>query len=87
MFCEKGVYGNFAKFTGKHLSQSLFFNVVAGLRSVTLLKRRLWHRYFPVNFAKFLRTNFLIEHLWATATERVNVDEHHVRQSILTSAV
>ena len=23
------------------------------------LKKRLWHRYFPVNFAKFLRTPFL----------------------------
>ena len=26
-----GVLGNFAKFTGKHLCQSLFFNKVAGL--------------------------------------------------------
>ena len=25
----------------------------------TLLKKRLWHRFFPVNFAKFLRTPFL----------------------------
>ena len=25
-------------------------------RSTTLLKKRLWHRCFPVNFAKFLRT-------------------------------
>ena len=25
---------------------------------------RLWHRCFPVNFVKFLRTPFLIEHLW-----------------------
>ena len=24
----------------------------------TLLKKRLWHRCFPVNFAKFLRTPF-----------------------------
>ena len=23
---------------------------------ITLLKKRLWHRCFPVNFAKFLRT-------------------------------
>ena len=29
----------------------------------TLLKKRLWHRCFPVNFAKFLRTPFLKEHL------------------------
>ena len=26
MFCKKGVLRNFAKFTGKHLCQSLFFN-------------------------------------------------------------
>ena len=30
-----------------------------GLRPATLLKKRLWHRCFPVNFAKFLRTPFL----------------------------
>ena len=28
--CKKGLRGNFAKFTGKHLCQSLFFNKVAG---------------------------------------------------------
>ena len=64
MFCEKGVLRNFIKFTGKHLCQSLFFNKVAGLRWATLLKNKLWHRCFPVNFAKFLRTPFLTEHLW-----------------------
>ena len=30
----------------------------------TLLKKRLWHRCFPVNFANFLRTAFLKEHFW-----------------------
>ena len=30
VFCEKGVLRNFAKFTGKHLCQRLFFNKVAG---------------------------------------------------------
>ena len=64
VFRRKGVLRNFAKFTGKHLCQSLFFNKVAGLRPATLLKKRLWHRCFPVNFDKFLRTPFFIEHLW-----------------------
>ena len=73
MFCEKGVPRNFTKITGKQLCQSLFFkqlcqglsfNKVAGLRPATLLKKRLWHRCFPVNFVKFLRTPFLTEHLW-----------------------
>ena len=30
---RKGVLSNFAKFTGKHLCQSLCFNRVAGLRA------------------------------------------------------
>ena len=30
----------------------------------TLLRKRRWHRRFPVNFTKFLRTSFFIEHLW-----------------------
>ena len=52
MFCKKGVLRNVAKFTGKHLCQSLFLNKVAGLRG------------FQVNFVKLLRTSFLTEHLW-----------------------
>ena len=59
MSCKKGVLKSFAKFTGKHLYQSLFFNKVVGLRFATLLKKRFWHRCFLVNFAKFLRTPFL----------------------------
>ena len=58
-----GVFRNFAKFTGKHLCQSLFFIKVAGLRPVTILKKRLWHRCFLVNFANILRTLIFIEHL------------------------
>ena len=50
---RKIVLRNFEKFTGKHLCQSLFFNKVAGFKPV------LWHKCFPVNFVKFLRTTFL----------------------------
>ena len=45
---QKGSRRNFAKFTGKHLCQSLFLNKVARLRPATLLKKRLWHKWFPV---------------------------------------
>ena len=64
VFCEKGVPWNFTKFTEKHLRQSLFLNKVTGLSPATLLKKRLWCRCFLVNFAKFIRTPFLTEHLW-----------------------
>ena len=37
------------------------------LMSAVLLKKRLWHRCFPVNFAKFLRTLFCAKYLCATA--------------------
>ena len=50
------VLRNFAKLTGIHVYQSLFFNKVAG---ATLLKKRLWYWSFPVNFAKLLRPPFL----------------------------
>ena len=63
MFCKKGVHRNFAKFTGKHLCQGLYFNKVAGLRSTNLLKKRPWRKCFALNFTKFLRTPFLTEHL------------------------
>ena len=49
---KKGVLKNFVKIKGKHLCRSLFFNKVAGLMSATLLKKRLRHRCFPVNFAE-----------------------------------
>ena len=39
MFCEKGILKNFEK-------------VTAGLSLATLLKKRLWHRCFPMDFAK-----------------------------------
>ena len=53
VFYKKGVLKNFGKFTE---------NACARV-SATLLKKRLWQRYFPVNFAKFLRTPFLTTHL------------------------
>ena len=56
------LYGDPAYPLRIHLQcQSLFF--VTGLRPVTLLKKRLWHRSFYVNFAKFLKTHFFTEHL------------------------
>ena len=36
----------------------------SGLSPTTLLKKRFWHRCFPVNFVKFLRTLFFTNHLW-----------------------
>ena len=55
MFFKIGALKNFAKFIGKHQCQSL--------RPENLLKKRLWHRCFPMNFVKILRTPFFTKHL------------------------
>ena len=55
--CKKAVLRKFAKFTGKHQCQSVFFNKVAG-KSCKFVKKRLWHRCFPAKFANFLRPPF-----------------------------
>ena len=56
MFCKKGFLRNFAKFTGKHLSQSLFLiklqTFVKG--AVTEIKRRF--EIFPVQIMNTLRS-------------------------------
>ena len=36
---------------------------VAQRRPATLLQKRFWHRRFPANFEKFLKTSVLTEHL------------------------
>ena len=57
MFCKKNRRSyKFRKIHRKTPVPSFFVNKVAGLRPATLLKKRLWHRSFPVNFVKFLRT-------------------------------
>ena len=38
VFCKKDVLRSFAKFTGKHLCQCLFFNKAAGCQSLFLIK-------------------------------------------------
>ena len=48
VFCKKGVFRNFTKFTGKYLCQSLFFNKVAGLRSE---KRRCYSKAVCQSFS------------------------------------
>ena len=47
-------------------------NTCSGLKPTTLLKKRLQHRFFPVNFAKLLEIPFVTEYLqWEFAKLRV----------------
>ena len=54
VFCKKGVLRNFAKFTGKHLCQSLFFNKVVGLRPA----KGCLAQVFPCEFCKISENTF-----------------------------
>ena len=53
MFLKIDLLKNFAIFSEKYL----------WLRPAALIKKRLWHRCFPVNIAKLLKTPFFIKHL------------------------
>ena len=50
--------------TGGVLQEKVFLETSQISRPATLLKKRLWRRYFPVNFVKISRAPFFIEHLW-----------------------
>ena len=70
MFFKIGVLKNFAIFTGKHLCWSLFLiKLIKGLKSCNFIKKRLQHRFFPVNIAKFLSTAFFYRTLPVAASK------------------
>ena len=58
---------NFAKFTGKYLYRSLFYNKVASLQCTTLLEKRSDTGVFLWILKRFKNT-FFIEHLRVTAS-------------------
>ena len=67
-----------------------FFNKVAGLRPATLLQKRLWHRYLPENFAKFLRTTFLPNTKYSETkadNETQNIINIKIQYSILSTTI
>ena len=56
MFCKKDALKNLAKFTGKHLCQSLFF------------KKETLAQVFFCEFCEIFKNTFFTEYLWATAS-------------------
>ena len=61
---KKGVLRNLAKFTGRHLCQSLFFNKVAGLRpqACNFIKKETLAQVFSCKFCEICE-NIFAEHL------------------------
>ena len=75
------VLKHFVIFTGKHLWQSLLFNQVEGHQTCGFIKKRLQHRYFLVNFGKFIRTPKLKKiserlHFWKAFCENIFLDRN-----------
>ena len=57
---KKGILKNFVKFTRKHLSQSLFFDEIAGLRP----------QEFSYESCEIFKNTSFTKHLWTTASVR-----------------
>ena len=64
VFCRICFFFKFRKFHRKALVLECFFNKVRE----NFAKKRLQRRYFPVKFAKFLKTPTFEEHLPKTAS-------------------
>ena len=63
VFCEKGVLRNFAKFPGKHLCQSVFFNKVAG-SACNFIKEETLAQAFTFEFCEIYKNTFFTDQLW-----------------------
>ena len=62
---RKGVLKNFARFTGKYLSQGL----------CNFIKIEALAQVFSCEFCKISKNTFFIEHVWATASLDIFVDK------------
>ena len=60
VFCRKIVLRNFAKFTGKHLCQGVFFDKVAGLRpkACKFIKKEILVQGFSCEFYEIFKNTF-----------------------------
>ena len=70
VFCKKGILRNFAKFTGKHLCESLF-NKVAGA-ACNFIKKETLAQVFFCEFCEICKNTFFTEHSWGAASSNLS---------------
>ena len=68
VFYKKGVLRNFAKFTGKHLRQSLFFTKICRYEASNFIKNETLAQTFSYRFCEISKNTFFTEHRQATAS-------------------
>ena len=68
---KEGVLGNFAKFTGKHLCQRLFFKKVAG-QACNFIKKDSLAQVFSCDFCEISKNTFFTKHIQTTASKVIN---------------
>ena len=64
---RKGVFRNFTRFTGKHLSQSLFLMKLL-VSACNFIKKGALAKLFSCEFCETSKNTFFTEHLWTTAS-------------------
>ena len=79
VFCKKGVLRHFAKFTGKQLCQSLFFNKAAD-QACNFIKKETLAQVFSSQFCKISKSTFSYRSLPLTASEFRNV---HIKKNAM----
>ena len=65
---KRGALKDFAKFTGKHLYQSLIFNKVAGLMPATLFKKETLAQVLSCEFCETSKNTFFHRRLLVAAS-------------------
>ena len=66
---RKGVPGNFAKFTGKHVPGHVSRVFFWRMKPATLLKKETLAQVFSCEFCKISKNTFFTKHLWANASD------------------
>ena len=66
VFFKKGVLKTFAKFAGKQLCQSLYFNKFTGCN---FTKKEALTQFFSCEFREIFKNTFFTEHLRTTASD------------------
>ena len=68
VFYRKGVLRKVAKFTGKHLRQSLFFTKICRSEACNFIKNETQAQTFSCEFCEIYKFIFFTEHLQATGS-------------------